>query len=122
VTRSTDNFFSEQSDIEFIYFKNLLQTCLSLLMLALVLAFTSDIAFAASNESFSKSKKQLKQIYQDHQTTFYCDCPYNYDDKKNMIDKKSCGYKPRLSHYRSGKINTRSNRIEWEHIISTLVT
>lgn len=74
----------------------------------------------SSNESFSKSKKQLRKIYKDHQTTIYCDCKYNYKDKKNMIDKKSCGYKPRNLRTKKGKINQRARRIEWEHLIPVL--
>jgi len=73
--------------------------------------------FLFSNESFSTSKKQLRKIYQGHQTTIYCGCKYNYKDKKNMIDKKSCGYKPRLPLTRKGKVNQRAKRIEWEHLI-----
>ncbi len=37
------------------------------------LLFTTTI-FA---ESFNQSKKLLKEIYKDHQTTFYCGCKYN---------------------------------------------
>ncbi len=71
----------------------------------------------SANESFSKSKKQLRKIYQGHQTTIYCDCKYNYKDKKNMIDKKSCGYMPRNERTKKGKVNQRAKRIEWEHLI-----
>jgi len=53
------------------------------------------ISLFAQNESFNKSKKELRKVYHDHQTTIYCDCKYNYKDKKNMIDKESCGYIPR---------------------------
>lgn len=70
----------------------------------------------ATNESFSKSKKELRKIYRDHQVTIYCDCKYNYKDKSNMIDKESCGYIPRIKITKKGKINQRANRIEWEHI------
>lgn len=69
------------------------------------------------NESFSKSKNELRKIYHDHQSTFYCDCKYDYNDKSNMIDKDSCGYRPRLPYYNSGKPNDRAKRIEWEHIV-----
>jgi deoxyribonuclease-1 len=62
--------------------------------LLFTLLILTTLLFSA-NESFSKSKKQLRQIYQGHQTTIYCDCNYNYKDKKNMIDKGSCGYIPR---------------------------
>jgi len=59
----------------------------------------------------------LRDIYKGHQTTIYCDCKYNYKDKKNMIDKKSCGYIPRNKYTKKGKVNQRANRIEWEHLI-----
>jgi len=84
------------------------------LLLSLILLTT--LLFSA-NESFSKSKKQLRKIYQGHQTTIYCDCKYNYKDKKNMIDRKSCGYKPRNERTKKGKVNQRARRIEWEHLI-----
>jgi len=71
----------------------------------------------AANESFSKSKKQLRTIYQGHQTTIYCDCKYNYKDKKNMINRDSCGYKPRNERTKKGNVNQRARRIEWEHLI-----
>ena len=71
----------------------------------------------ASNESFSKSKKELRKVYRDHQTTVYCDCKYDYRDKHNMIHRKSCGYKPRNERTKKGKVNKRARRIEWEHII-----
>lgn len=82
----------------------------------LLLTLLSTLIFGA-NESFSKSKRMLKQIYKGHQTTIYCDCKYNYKDKKNMIDKASCGYIPRNIRTKKGKINQRTNRIEWEHLI-----
>ncbi|WP_320034222.1 endonuclease [Halarcobacter sp.] len=67
--------------------------------------------------SFSKSKKLLKKIYAEHQITFYSSCKYNYKNKNNMIDRKSCGYSPRNEYTKSGKKNIRARRIEWEHII-----
>ena len=73
-----------------------------------------------SNEnitSFSKSKKLLKEIYKDHQVTFYANCKYSYKDKNNMIDRQSCGYIPRNEYTKSGKLNKRARRIEWEHVI-----
>ena len=83
---------------------------LILLLLCVTLLFSA-------NESFSKSKKELRKIYQGHQSTIYCDCKYNYKDKKNMIDRKSCGYKPRNERTKKGKVNQRAKRIEWEHLI-----
>jgi len=71
----------------------------------------------SANESFYKSKKELRKIYQGHQKTFYCACKYNFKNNKNVIDKKSCGYNPRNRYYKSGKPNQRAKRIEWEHIM-----
>ncbi len=56
------------------------------LLLGLLLLTT--LLFSA-NESFSRSKLDLRKIYSDHQTTIYCGCKYDYRDKKNMIDRKS---------------------------------
>ncbi|MFC2073774.1 endonuclease [Campylobacterota bacterium] len=86
-------------------------------MRTLIVLLSLAAFLLAGNESFSKSKKELRKIYHDHQITFYCDCKYNYKDKNNMINKASCGYTPRLSHYKSGKPNTRAKRIEWEHVV-----
>ncbi len=86
---------------------------MKLLLLFLLLVST----LFATNESFSHSKKELRKIYRDHQTTIYCDCKYNYKNKNNMIDKKSCGYVPRNKYTKKGKLNIRANRIEWEHAI-----
>lgn len=80
--------------------------------LLITLFFTTIFA-----ESFSESKKLLKEIYKDHQTTFYCGCKYNPLDKDNMIDRNSCGYIPRNELTKKGKENERANRIEWEHIM-----
>ena len=82
-----------------------------LLLSALLL---STLLFSA-NESFSKSKKNLRKVYQSHQTTIYCN--YNYKDKKNMIVRDSCGYVPRNERTKKGKVNVRARRIEWEHAI-----
>lgn len=84
------------------------------LLLSIILL--STLLFSA-NTSFSKSKKELRKIYQGHQTTIYCDCKYNYKDMKNMIDRKSCGYVPRNERTKKGKVNDRARRIEWEHQI-----
>lgn len=80
------------------------------------LLLLTPLLFAA-NQSFSKSKKELRKIYSDYQITLYCDCKYSYKDKSNMIDKESCGYKPRQPYTKKGKVNERVNRIEWEHLI-----
>lgn len=70
-----------------------------------------------SAESFAQSKTILKEIYKDHQTTFYCGCNYSYENKENMIDRSSCGYEPRIAITKKGNPNERARRIEWEHIM-----
>ncbi|WP_304543327.1 endonuclease [Sulfurimonas microaerophilic] len=82
----------------------------------LLLTLFATLVFGA-NESFSKSKKMLKQIYKGHQFTIYCECKYNYKNKNNMIERDSCGYIPRNEYTKKGKRNERARRIEWEHLI-----
>lgn len=82
----------------------------------LSLFLLATLLFSA-NESFSKSKQELRKIHRDHQITFYCGCKYNYQDKNNMIDRGSCGYMPRNEYTKKGKKNERARRIEWEHVI-----
>ncbi|MDN5042294.1 endonuclease [Aliarcobacter butzleri] len=82
------------------------------ILLLITLFFTTIFA-----ESFSESKKLLKEIYKGHQTTFYCGCKYDPSNKDNMIDRNSCGYVPRNELTKKGKENERANRIEWEHIM-----
>lgn len=72
---------------------------------------------AAQNESFSQSKKDLERIYADHAITFYCGCKYDKRKKGNMIDRSSCGYVPRNPTTKAGKVNPRTTRIEWEHVV-----
>ena len=58
-------------------------------------------------QSFNKAKKiLLRQVYQDHHTTFYCQCPFTKD--KKVIH--SNGYVPK-------KKWKRAHRLEWEHIV-----
>lgn len=58
-------------------------------------------------QSFNKSKKTLlNEVYYDHRETFYCGCPFTM--KKKVIPSEK--YTPR-------RINKRSKRIEWEHIV-----
>ncbi|GEM_PF-1481397 len=67
--------------------------------------------------TFSQSKKFLKQIYGDHQVTFYCGCEYKYDKNGDEdINAKKCGYKPRNPLNKEGETNPRTTRIEWEHM------
>jgi deoxyribonuclease-1 len=68
-------------------------------------------------DSFTQSKKILKDIYKDNQTTFYCGCQYNYENQGNMIQRDTCGYEPRNTKTKKGNINERARRIEWEHVM-----
>ncbi len=85
--------------------------------LTLLIVLTLTLTANSTINSFSKSKKILKKIYNGHQVTFYSNCNYNYKDKKNMIVRKSCGYEPRNERTKKGKVNQRARRIEWEHVI-----
>ena len=58
-------------------------------------------------QSFNKAKKiLLKQIYQDHRTTFYCHVPFTKD--KEILSS---------SKYTPKKKWKRAHRLEWEHIV-----
>ncbi|MBV7261932.1 endonuclease [Photobacterium sp. WH24] len=60
--------------------------------------------------NFSKAKKLLVNIYQDHNESFYCGCRIEWQGKKGIPDLNSCGYQVR-------KQETRASRIEWEHVV-----
>jgi len=75
---------------------------------------------ATSNKkpSFSKAKTQLKKIYKASPTTFYCGCDIKWLSKKKLIPvANNCGYEPRNELTKSGKVNVRAKRIEWEHVV-----
>lgn len=67
-----------------------------------------------NNESFSKAKKLMKNVYYDNQKSFYCGCQYDYKQingkEKIVVDAASCGYISR-------KNAERGKYIEWEHIV-----
>ena len=66
--------------------------------------------------SFRKAKTLLLLLYKKkpNRVTFYCGCSWSEDKKVSHI---SCGYKPRRTRTRSGKLNERAYRIEWEHVV-----
>lgn len=68
--------------------------------------------------SFSTAKKHLISQVTDKTKTLYCDCAIKKEGKKLTPITDECGYKPRLELTRSGKVNVRAKRIEWEHIVS----
>jgi len=77
---------------------------------------------SVSAASFSKSKKiLLKRVYFDNKTSFYCSNPYEIKQingkEKTVIIQDDKYYTPRKPFYKSGKVNTRAQRIEWEHVM-----
>ncbi len=70
---------------------------------------------------YSAKKKMLKKVYFDNQVTFYCKNLYEIKQikgkEKTLIIEDEQYYTPRNKYYRSGKINTRAKRIEWEHVM-----
>lgn len=80
------------------------------------------VALSLNGASFSKSKKLLlKKVYNDNMVTFYCSNPYKIEKikgkEKALIIQDSKYYSPRNKYYKSGKINVRAQRIEWEHVM-----
>jgi deoxyribonuclease-1 len=75
-----------------------------------ILLVLSSSALSENIIKFSKAKRLLADIYQDHQQTFYCGCDYFKQGKKLIPDLASCGYQVR-------KQLKRASRIEWEHVV-----
>lgn len=77
----------------------------------LLLSTTASVSlWAAPPSSFSKAKKILPGIYQDHPISFYCGCEYIAQGKKLVPQWQGCGFTPR-------KNAKRASRIEWEHVV-----
>lgn len=70
---------------------------------------TSD---TLNKQNFNNAKFNLVKLYNDNanQTTFYCGCEFNLNDKKHMVNFNKCGYQVR-------KNQNRAQRIEWEHVM-----
>jgi deoxyribonuclease-1 len=95
------------------------------ILLLLVFSFNSVADYPTSFRS-AKSKAE-KEVYFDHNTTFYCECDFVFDDtsdldsdgdiKETFVIPEKCGYKPRIAISSSGKPNARASRIEWEHVL-----
>lgn len=71
---------------------------------------------------FSKTKKMLlKQVYKDNKNTFYCNNPYEIRVKKGkqkaLIVQDEKFYTPRNRFTKKGKLNQRTLKLEWEHIM-----
>lgn len=71
--------------------------------------------------TFTQAKKEAVKIYHGHEEAFYSGCRYGYKGKKLVPDAASCGYIPRNARTKSGKINSRAVRIEWEHVMPAWV-
>lgn len=71
------------------------------------------IEAAGYASSFEHAKRLGWRIYRDHQTTFYCGCPYTGSEGSHAatVDHWACGYEPRTPGSR------RSDVVEWEHIV-----
>ncbi|MGB1239962.1 MAG: endonuclease [Pseudomonadales bacterium] len=86
-----------------------MKSFIPLVGLALSCAAAADVP-----SSFNKAKKLLaQQVYQDRQSSFYCNCPFGQSDntrKKLVPDLAKCDYSPRKSEKRAA-------RIEWEHVV-----
>lgn len=77
------------------------------LLLALVLSASSVMAQGNTvNESFSKAKKALREIYAGHRLSVYCAAPFV--EHLNVIAPE--GFDP-------GKFTKRAAKIEWEHAV-----
>ena len=88
------------------------------LIFATLFYFLINIAaYAEITWNFSESKKFAKDIYSGNETTFYCGCSYQAKGNKLVPHWNSCGYSPRNEYTKSGKLNSRSLRIEWEHVM-----
>ncbi len=61
-------------------------------------------------DNFSAAKRDARNIYQDHQSSFYCGCDIRWQGKKGIPDLAGCGYQVRKQPKRAG-------RIEWEHVV-----
>jgi len=92
-------------------FKRLVSFIISLALIVIISGSTNaDAKGNTTLQSFNKAKKiLLKQIYQDHHTTFYCQCRFT-KDKKILSSSK----------YTRKKKWERAHRLEWEHIVPAL--
>lgn len=78
----------------------------SLLLAALLLPALALAAGNTTNDSFSRSKKMLSQVYADHRITFYCGAEYDAQGNTTLPDG-----------FTTPKHEKRADRIEWEHAL-----
>ena len=71
---------------------------------------------ASFTQSFAQSKAQLKKVYkaQNFHTEFYCGIDFN---PHTLALLPSPNYTPRNPLTKTGKVNVRTTRIEFEHIM-----
>lgn len=90
-------------------------------MIRFILALLACCAcFSAMGEQFtrfSSAKKHLISTLPENAKSIYCGCDIKKQGKKLVPDPTHCGYVPRNTLTRSGKVNQRALRIEWEHIV-----
>lgn len=79
---------------------------LSFLLAALLLPALAMAAGNTTNDSFSRSKKMLSQVYADHRVTFYCGAEYDAQGNITLPDG-----------FETPKHERRADKIEWEHAL-----
>jgi deoxyribonuclease-1 len=91
-------------------------------MTRLILALLACcVCFSVSSKDFTRfstAKKHLIKTLPHNAKSLYCGCDIKKQGKKLVPDPTGCGYVPRNTFTRSGKVNKRALRIEWEHIVS----
>lgn len=65
--------------------------------------------------SFTTAKVKALEVTIDHRQTLYCDCDFS---ETNDVNSQRCGYVPRRLFTSSGNVNLRTERIEWEHVVT----
>ncbi|MDK1290473.1 endonuclease [Pseudoalteromonas umbrosa] len=88
----------------------------SIICLLFLLLCTQHTA-ANTFTSFYQAKKHLSSQLSDTTKTLYCECGITRQGKKLIPKTQECGYRPRKPITRNGKPNSRTTRIEWEHIV-----
>jgi deoxyribonuclease-1 len=86
-------------------------------ILVLLAIFVCFCISAEEFTRFSTAKKHLIKTLPDNAKSLYCGCDIKRQGKKLVPDPTRCGYIARNTYTRSGKVNVRALRIEWEHIV-----
>ena len=88
-----------------------------LVLIYLSLATVAAPSFGRAPDGFRQAKSMAEDIYKDHKTTFYCSCDFTRKGRTLKISPSRCGYVPRNAFTRAGKVNSRAERVEWEHVV-----